>query len=74
MRLASQGGIPAGIGDRPIDVVRGKIGADPLAYLPVFDVCPNCDDLSCTVRGWYYFGYRASAQGDVSHFSAYEII
>ncbi len=49
--LASQGSIRASWCSRPMGVVRGKVGADPLANFPVLDIFPNCDDLPSAVRG-----------------------
>ena len=62
--LRSQGAISAGVGDRPIDMVRGKIGAYSLAHLPVLDILSDCSNFSSTVGGRDHVGKRASRQGD----------
>ncbi len=62
--LALQGAISAGVCDRPVDVVRGKIGAYSLAYLPVLDISTKCNDFSSTVGGRDHIGKRALSQSD----------
>ena len=49
---ASQAGRLRLFGDIAVDVVHGKIGADPLADPPALDIRAKCDELSSHVGAW----------------------